>query len=279
MDEDRYATSSASRSSDEDITQALLPDSKIEDATTTVARRHGRGNIIRFVTLQFFLISIYTTIFLALRSGDRDHLVYSPAASALKFEKIRYNATLVIESAYNGPPSPEVDAAWTALLDNMNIAVPKSDLDKIGSTSIRIPNTSTYFAGLGVFHELHCLKRLRQYTWKEHYFPNITPNDERLNRLHTDHCLEILRQAIMCRADISLFTLQWSEDNLHPRADFSQEHECVDFQAVFEWAGKRRVDAGAPGLLVHPKFGVAYPNGTSSKIGGSEDVSATIVED
>jgi hypothetical protein len=137
----------------------------------------------------------------------------------------------------------------------MNIAVPKTDLSRVGSTSIRIPETDMYFAGLGVFHELHCLKRLRQYTWKEHYFPDISENDERLNRLHTDHCLEILRQAIMCRADISLFTLQWSEDSLHPRADFSQEHECVDFEAIFEWAGERRVDAGKPGLLVHPKFG------------------------
>jgi hypothetical protein len=164
-------------------------------------------------------------------------------------------------------------------LTDMNIAVPPWDLAKTGTSSIRIPNTDTYFAGLSVFHELHCLKRLRQYTWKEHYFPNLTSNDERLNRLHTDHCLEILRQAIMCRADISLFTLQWSEENLHPRADFSQEHECVDFAAINAWAGARRVDAGTPGLLVHPKFGVAYPEGTSSKIGGSEDMSATIVED
>ena len=106
----------------------------------------------------------------------------------------------------------------------------------------------------------------------------------------------------MCRADISLFTLQWSEDSQYPRADFSQEHECVNFDAIFQWAGDRRVDAGKPGLLVHPKFGeapidrmvkrharktllmlpspgVAYPNGISSKIGGSEDMSPSIVED
>ena len=69
---------------------------------------------------------------------------------------------------------------------DMNIAVPKSDLEKIGSASIRIPETDNmYFAGLGVFHELHCLKRLRQYTWKDYYFPDISEEDERLNRLHT----------------------------------------------------------------------------------------------
>lgn len=40
----------------------------------------------------------------------------------------------------------------------MNIAVPKSDLDKIGASSIAVPNTEDeYVAGLSVFHELHCL--------------------------------------------------------------------------------------------------------------------------
>jgi hypothetical protein len=41
----------------------------------------------------------------------------------------------------------------------MNIAVPKSDLDKIGANSIAVPGTDQYIAGLGVYHELHCLVR------------------------------------------------------------------------------------------------------------------------
>lgn len=107
----------------------------------------------------------------------------APAATAVELKRERFNATLVIESPYNGPPSKEVDAAWTALLDSelnhdecisactlaltsmllsdMNIAVPKSDLDRIDTASIPIPDTkSMYFAGLSVFHELHCLVRL-----------------------------------------------------------------------------------------------------------------------
>lgn len=40
----------------------------------------------------------------------------------------------------------------------MNIAVPKSDLDRIGSHSIPITDTDNmYFGGLSVFHELHCI--------------------------------------------------------------------------------------------------------------------------
>ena len=94
-----------------------------------------------------------------------------------------------------------------------------------------------------------------------------------------DHCIEILRQAILCRADISLFTLQWAEGQPQPRADFSQEHECVNFDAINEWARKRRVGVFAPGMLVHPLYGTAYKEEESSRIGASEDMSAAIITD
>lgn len=59
----------------------------------------------------------------------------------------------------------------------------------------------------------------------------------------------------MCRADVSLFTLQWSRDSPRPRADFTQEHECVNFDLINSWARKRRVDASKPGILTHPVYG------------------------
>ncbi|ETS78823.1 hypothetical protein PFICI_08676 [Pestalotiopsis fici W106-1] len=284
--------------------EAFLPDSKGSYEKQLIrSQRKGRfrppQSWSAFLFVQIFLIAVYTTTFFT--STEKD-LVYcdirhtAPARSAIQHQAVRFNATLVIDSPYNGPPSQEVDKAWGDLLENMNIAVPKSDIERIGATSIPIPDTDNmYFAGLGVFHELHCIKRLRQYTWKEHYFPNSTAEEDRLNRLHTgkqnmdivdvladaykspDHCLEIMRQATLCRADISLFTLQWSTDSPWPRADFSHEHQCVDFDLINSWAGQRRVDASKPGILTHPKFGVAYHEGESSIIGATEDMSPTII--
>lgn len=64
----------------------------------------------------------------------------------------------LIAPNYNGAPSPEIDQAWTHLLENMNIAVSKSDLDRLGASSIAVPDTEDeYVAGLSLFHELHCL--------------------------------------------------------------------------------------------------------------------------
>lgn len=103
----------------------------------------------------------------------------------------------------------------------------------------------------------------------------MTAEEERLNRLHTggsmklnpeyllriaheiliDHCIEIMRQATLCRADVSLFTLQWSQGSLRPQADISQAHECVNFDLINKWASKRRVDASKAGILTHPIYG------------------------
>ncbi|KAM7185569.1 protein of unknown function (DUF3328) domain containing protein [Rhypophila sp. PSN 637] len=239
--------------------EALLSKSeRVEAVALSRARRQSSLSLwIRFGMLHLFFFALYGTVLFALRKKS---LVYSPAEGAVRYMKVRYNATLVIESPYNGADHHEVDRAWHELLKNMNIAVPKSDLERIGTHSIPIPDMDEmYFAGLSVFHELHCLKRLKQYTWREHYFPNITADEERLNRLHTDHCLEILRQAVLCHADVSLFTLQWSEGSRQPRADFSQEHQCADFDAINAWAAERRVDASKPGILTHPLFGKLPP--------------------
>ncbi|KAH8677622.1 hypothetical protein BX600DRAFT_545367 [Xylariales sp. PMI_506] len=262
---------------------ALLEDlnrseERFDGDESTQAPRTTRTPWAAFFCLQIALLVLYTFVFFWLRqSVHYIHLVYSPASSAVKYEIIRFNTSLIIDSPFVGPPSTTTDAAWAKLVNNTMIAVPKSDLSRIKSTSIPIPDTDDmYFAGLGVFHELHCLKRIRQYIWKEHYFPNLSENDERLNKLHTDHCIEIIRQSIQCHSDTSLFTMHWSEGEPEPQADFTQEHACIDFAAINAWAQERRIDASKPGLLVHPKFGVVYPEGESSKIGATDDVSAQL---
>jgi hypothetical protein len=46
----------------------------------------------------------------------------------------------------------------TSLHQDMNIAVPASDLDKIHTRSVGVPGEpGMYVAGLSVYHELHCL--------------------------------------------------------------------------------------------------------------------------
>jgi hypothetical protein len=169
----------------------------------------------------------------------------------------------------------------------MNIAVPASDLKKINARSIAVPGEpDKYIAGLSVYHELHCLVSstfdvLRQPSLtfaRRNAFDKIRGvtitfqirlpkiNDycvctqvttlgiilKSSTYLYTDHCIDVLRQAILCHADPSLFTLQWSEKNAAPRADFSHEHQCVDWDVLNSWAAERRVPAAKMKHLEHP---------------------------
>jgi Mycotoxin biosynthesis protein UstYa len=85
-----------------------------------------------------------------------------------------------------------------------------------------------------------------------------------------DHCIEVLRQGVQCRGDVSLVTIRWQASQKIPVADFKAPHECVNFDALNEWSRQRRIDVMRPGLLVHPTLGVVYPEGKNPTVGAAE---------
>ncbi|OBT70906.1 hypothetical protein VF21_10406 [Pseudogymnoascus sp. 05NY08] len=61
------------------------------------------------------------------------------------------------------------------------------------------PGYSLY--SLGVYHQLHCLNRIRKSFYRDKLLPN--DDDEEFN-FHKNHCFDVLRQAILCYGDTSL---------------------------------------------------------------------------
>ena len=56
-----------------------------------------------------------------------------------------------------GQPTPQVDAAWHDLLDNIHLRVSKEELERAKQSSIELPEGGGHLAWLAVYHELHCL--------------------------------------------------------------------------------------------------------------------------
>ena len=126
--------------------------------------------------------------------------------------------------------------------------------------------------------------RVHHFLHREHYWPNATAEDMYLLRAHNCmfsfpfvsprhkskstrppksnsppvHCLDTLRQAIMCQGDTSLITFRWGETQAIPLGNFSSEHRCKSWEALDAWNKERFVDVFQPGLVVHPKFGPPY---------------------
>lgn len=60
-----------------------------------------------------------------------------------------------------------------------------------------------------------------------------------MNTVHIDHCIDQLRQSLMCTADVSPIPYQWydSLDSYMPAT--GSVHTCRDFEAIHKWAKGR----------------------------------------
>lgn len=103
-----------------------------------------------------------------------------------------------------------------------------------------------------VYHELHCLKYIRHYIYRDSY-PIIKTNVPSLD--HIDHCIDSLRQLVMCRTDVAIQTYSWIPTLRIPWANFETEHECQNWDALDGWASQRAFDLYDPKMLRHPTLG------------------------
>jgi Mycotoxin biosynthesis protein UstYa len=62
------------------------------------------------------------------------------------------------------------------------------------------------------------------------------------------HCLDILRQRLMCSTDIGVFGSYWVQNGTHlrPFVDFNTEHVCQNFDAIRAWAEERQIPNVVP---------------------------------
>lgn len=132
--------------------------------------------------------------------------------------------------------------------------------------------TSGYPIVLNVFHDLHCLHSVRNAfyyfmadKWNATYNPYLiyeSPAEALLdysfhdmNFDHLDHCIDALRQSIMCTSDIAPNVWQYSAKAKAVRARATTVHECRDFNQVKEWAMQHSAD-GFVGFGTGPEVGL-----------------------
>lgn len=71
----------------------------------------------------------------------------------------------------------------------------------------------------------------------------------------SDHCVDSIRQSLMCSANPSLITYNWREDMSGPEPQFLAKRECVNWEKLDSWAGDRMVNVYDQEALVHPTLG------------------------
>lgn len=81
----------------------------------------------------------------------------------------------------------------------------------------------------------------------------------------------MLRQSLMCQADTQIVTMKWGHEQAVPIGNFTNPHQCANWESIDNWAKDRWVDVFQPGLLVHPEFGYPYTDMDSVRLGEVED--------
>jgi hypothetical protein len=72
---------------------------------------------------------------------------------------------------------------------------------------------------------------------------NGHPEDLLFGPKHIDHCIESIRQSLMCHVDVTPYTWVWNETQHGMQNVFATPHTCRNFDKVREWADPRNYGA------------------------------------
>ncbi|KAL7941443.1 hypothetical protein V8C42DRAFT_335141 [Trichoderma barbatum] len=195
---------------------------------------------------------------------------YSPAQDEVTYKLTKFHTNIVdAPSEFQGGPSEALNRAWDELFNFGISTIPKSQAKLLPNYTSPVPgHEDEYIVELDVFHQLHCLNIFRKaftpiYLSDWEYIrdadaslnwtiPQSYPYEafeenrvkHSINPWHIGHCLESLRQSIMCHADITPAVWHW--DHSVPNSTRNKPwltvlHTCRDFDRIREWAKKRKI--------------------------------------
>lgn len=243
----------------EDDSEIVITDSGYShfdiDDSRTVSHRKGSKKFKHWLSLAFLTVAVSLFSGLAgfyigqtrvihiardLGSSSEDTPWDALKAEAITYETQTFSGHFLDYSEYQGPPNPSLDAKWKPISALYNFGVERSALAKVNKTQglVQWPNTTKYMVGLETFHHLHCLNYIRMYSYMDYYEKKnddmlFETLEERTN--HKDHCIEALRQKLMCTPDVNVYSWHWLSTLDRPSTDFKTQHRCVNWSRFFGW--------------------------------------------
>ncbi|KAL2277824.1 hypothetical protein FJTKL_15115 [Diaporthe vaccinii] len=177
--------------------------------------------------------------------------VWSPAFEAVEYVDVQFQNSFFEESRYRGRPTPEIERAWFDLWNFGPVNIP---VDKLGALNkskdddwqrTKPESGGGVIGSLEVFHQIHCLDFIRQYTYKDEYDYSTLPSFDgspRLVREHVDHCINSLRIYLQCASDVTPYLMR--RDTQKPLGidpDFNTQHKCRNFDAIHAWTKRHEL--------------------------------------
>ncbi|KAL2060606.1 hypothetical protein VTL71DRAFT_9247 [Oculimacula yallundae] len=225
-------------------------------------RASPRHVAVLYVTIVLLLTTLLLSIARFHSSG--------PDQKTLTLHKVKFSGGIIFDENgtasvshipgdpdYFGPPSLELESIWENLLSERFIKVEPKDWpsEAIPLLEQDLVEGSWRLETSG-FHVLHCLNYVRKSLSPEYYTryrdqPNpdlrILSHSGHLT-LTSEHCLEQIRQNLMCQLDMTPTPRTWrpAPAGKHGHgifhADTDQWHVCRNFEAMRTWMYPLRED-------------------------------------
>ncbi|KAF2766845.1 hypothetical protein EJ03DRAFT_329740 [Teratosphaeria nubilosa] len=149
------------------------------------------------------------------------------------------------KTKFQGRPSAKNNEAWSDLILRGLTRISADEAAPMHNKTMPIPDDPEhYIISLAVFHQLHCLNAIRFAVWNETMDVEKEAQHHETKISHLDHCVDLLRQALMCAADITPFV--WARDprdgKLHGIT--TTAHTCRDWDPIEQWAANRPIVTG-----------------------------------
>ncbi|PMD25595.1 hypothetical protein NA56DRAFT_686143 [Hyaloscypha hepaticicola] len=206
--------------------------------------------VLLSISIGSLTLSLYIR---SLTHSDLIPVTYSPAQSAIKYEIKQFDLPPVPEGPFVGM-GPEVDVSWDYITNSIGDTMVsreemiKMNLDPNGALEITDPATGKrgFRVAIEVFHQLHCLDLLRQANYKSHYAPLGGDTAAPVHDLtgHLDHCIDALRQFVMCQGDINVFAFRFPFNDGDPWPDYTTPRVCRNYESIRKWAVDHTVAQG-----------------------------------
>ncbi|MCJ1326667.1 hypothetical protein MMC10_003332 [Thelotrema lepadinum] len=138
--------------------------------------------------------------------------------------------TFRYDRSFSEAPSNRTNTAWRQIFPNEGGFFIHETI---------APTRSTF----SVFHQLHCLDNIRRSYWVNHdaavLGEQLKDEDVHVDiqPSHVRHCIDLLRQSLMCTADTTLEVVDEKTNGVH---GFRTEHQCRDWEQLIEWANEQQ---------------------------------------
>ncbi|KAF9740465.1 hypothetical protein PMIN06_012999 [Paraphaeosphaeria minitans] len=211
--------------------------------------------------LPWVLVAVLTITnwyaWMATRSTPFPDSIFSPAESAIQYKNVIFQAGIDSDtSPYQGKPSEELDHEWEELHKYGVSRIPMSDAAQLANRTSPIPgDEGHYVVILEVFHQLHCLQHLRRRLFWNETEQGSPDEVEGLAMKHLDHCVDSIRQSLMCSADVTPLPYVWWRKYNQLMPTTAVTHTCRDFEAIRDWAKEHRAGKVDEHTQVHDPLG------------------------